>query len=167
MGLLDRFRSKKHTPSDKLGDSALTSPSPPGQKLPYKYDGPAVPKKPLTPREIEELHAKIYPKSHEPKAVIPPRPQFDLRDYKGPLAVALYEKGRTVSDQRTYNQSQSLLFSRLPREVRMQIWCFAMDSQKFYLTIEKGRLVQAQRIPVWGWWPKNGLLNVPLVCRAV
>lgn len=122
MGLLDRFRSKQGTTGNKLGDSALKDPKTPAQKQSYTYDGPSLPKKPLTPQEIEELHAKIYPKKHEPEVLKPPRPQFNPQDYNGPLAVALDKKGLTASNQYTYSQSQSLLFSRLPREVRMQIW---------------------------------------------
>ncbi|OAQ58896.2 hypothetical protein VFPPC_12262 [Pochonia chlamydosporia 170] len=166
MGFLDHFRSKKGTASGKLGDSALTNPSPLAQKHPNKYEDPVLSKKPLTPREIEEPHAKLYPKKHEPKALTSPRPPFDPLEYNGPLAAALAERGLAASNQRTYTQSQSLLFSRLPREMRMQLWRFAIGSQKLYLTIKKGRLVQAQKITDDGWWPKRDLLNVPLVCRA-
>jgi hypothetical protein len=53
MGLLSRLLGKKDAAAATSTDS--TTPKP------YEYDGPKIPQKPLTPREIEEMHAQLFP----------------------------------------------------------------------------------------------------------
>ncbi|KAJ3458962.1 hypothetical protein MRS44_015035 [Fusarium solani] len=101
----------------------------------YEYAGPKLPQKPLTPREIEEMHAKLFPEKHQPVVSEPLKPLFDPETGKPLFPVSLEDKFSGVQT----DQPQSLLF-RLPPEVRIQIWRYAMGGQKIYLTAKKGRL---------------------------
>ncbi|KAH7268120.1 hypothetical protein MRS44_011595 [Fusarium solani] len=153
MGLLSRLLGKKDAAAATSTDS--TTPKP------YEYDGPKIPQKPLTPREIEEMHAQLFPAKHEPVEPEPWWPLYDPESGKPLYEISLEDKfSATPADQ-----PQSPLF-RLPPEVRAQIWSYAMGSQKLYLTSKNERLIQAEKMNEFKWWPKRGLLNVPMICRA-
>ncbi|KAF4449990.1 hypothetical protein FALBO_16557 [Fusarium albosuccineum] len=157
MGLLDRLfrRGDRTSPADSASTTSAES---------YKYEGPKLSEKPLTPREIEEMHAKLFPEQHKPYEPPSPEPLNTGLPFTEPV-----EEGFSKAwDDRNYEQtqSQSLLFSRLPRGVRLQIWRSAMDSRKLYLTAKRGRLAQSEKMNDFAWWPKTGLLNVPMLCRA-
>lgn len=131
----------------------------------YKYSGAKLPKEPLTPREIEEMHRKLHPDTHIDNAA-EPKPIFDPRDWSVPYTQSLEEKfSATVLLQEV--QSESLLFSKLPLEVRIQIWRLVMGNHKVHLTVQRGRLRQsAFETEGYQWLPQRGLLRIPLVCRA-
>lgn len=136
-----------------------------------KYRGDKLPREPLTPREIEEMHRKLYPDTHIYNAAQPKeqKPIFDPGDWSVPYTRSLEEKFSASSADSSLQkaQSKSLLFSRLPPEVRMQIWRHAIGNHKIHLTVHRGRLRQsAFESNDYKWWPQIGLLRVPLVCRA-
>ncbi|KAM5344055.1 hypothetical protein ACJ41O_012592 [Fusarium nematophilum] len=155
MGLLRRLFGRPPDVSTSSGPTDSTS-------KPYKYEGPKIPQKPLTPREIEEMHAKLHPENRDLAVSAPPKPLYDPSSGRPLFPMSLDMK---FSATPTHGQEQSSLFS-LPREVRLRIWYYAMGSQKLYLTAKDGRLVQADKMNELGWWPKRGLLNLPMVCRA-
>ncbi|KAF5543205.1 hypothetical protein FPHYL_11320 [Fusarium phyllophilum] len=114
----------------------------------YKYRGAELPKQPLTPREIEEMHRKLHPDTHRDNAW-EPKPIFDPRDWSVPYTQSLEERFSAVGSLPDA-QSESLLFSKLPPE-----------------TVHRGRLKQsAFESENYQWLPQRGLLRVPLVCRA-
>ncbi|RKL10237.1 hypothetical protein BFJ68_g8853 [Fusarium oxysporum] len=134
----------------------------------YKYRGAKLPKEPLTPREIEEMHRKLHPDTHIDNAA-EPKPIFDPRDWSVPYTQSLEEQFSAASADGSLQeaQSKSLLFARLPLEVRMQIWRLVVGSHKVHLTVHRGRLRQsAFESEGYQWLPQRGLLRVPLVCRA-
>ncbi|KAF4974272.1 hypothetical protein FDECE_18687, partial [Fusarium decemcellulare] len=157
MGLLDRLfgRGDKTSPTDSASTTFAKS---------YKYQGPKLSNKPLTPREIEEMHAKLFPEQHKPHEL----PSLEPLKARLPFKQRVEEGFFKGLDQHNYEQTQaqSLLFSRLPREMRLQIWRSAIGSQKLYLTEKHGRWAQAEKMNDFAWWPKRGLLNVPMLCRA-
>ncbi|KAG5766970.1 hypothetical protein H9Q69_002851 [Fusarium xylarioides] len=106
----------------------------------YNYRGAKLPKEPLTPREIEEMHRKMHPDTHRDNAW-EPKPIFDPRDWSVPYSQSLEEKFSTVGSLQDA-QSESLLFRKLPLEVRMQIWRLVMGNRKVHLTVHRGRLKQ-------------------------
>ncbi|KAJ4320269.1 hypothetical protein N0V84_005967 [Fusarium piperis] len=120
-----------------------------------------MPQKPLTPREIEEMHAELFPEKHQPVEPEPWNPLYDPESGKPLFPVSLEDKFSAILT----HQPKSPLF-RLPPEIRTQIWSYAMGSRKLYLTSKKERLVQAEKMNEFKWWPKQGLLNVPMVCKA-
>lgn len=131
----------------------------------YKYRGAKLPKEPLTPREIEEIHRKLHPDTHIYNAALP-KPVFDPRDWSVPYTKSLEEK-LPVIGLLYQAQSESFLFSRLPVEVRMQIWRLAMGNHKVHLTVHHGRLRQSIfESENYQWLPQRALLEIPLVCRA-
>ncbi|KAF5965084.1 hypothetical protein FCOIX_13118 [Fusarium coicis] len=131
----------------------------------YKYCGAKLPKEPLTPREIEEMHRKLHPDTHVDNAA-EPKPVFDPREWSVPYATSLEEKFSAISSLQDA-QSGSLLFSKLPLEVRMQIWRLVVGNHKVHLTVHRGRLVQyVFESEGYQWLPQRGLLRVALVCRA-
>ncbi|CVL05956.1 uncharacterized protein FPRN_14164 [Fusarium proliferatum] len=131
----------------------------------YKYRSAKLPKEPLTPREIEEMHRKLHPDTHRDNAW-EPEPTFDPRDWSVPYTQSLEEKLSAVGSLQDA-QSESLLFSRLPMEVRMQIWRLVMGNHKVHLTVHRGRLRQSSfESENYQWLPQRGLLRVPLICRA-
>ncbi|KAM6514038.1 hypothetical protein FALCPG4_015218 [Fusarium falciforme] len=154
MDLLRRLLGRGDGSGSRSSASASTA-------QPYQYAGPKMPQKPLTPREIEEMHAKLFPEKHQPIVVESPKPLYDPETGKPLFPLSLEDKFSAVST----DQPQSILF-RLPPEVRIQIWSYAMGGQKLYLTTKKGRLAQAEKMGEYKWWPKWWLLNVPMVCRA-
>ncbi|RSL53626.1 hypothetical protein CEP53_007691 [Fusarium sp. AF-6] len=153
MGLLSRLLGKK----DDAAKSSSVSATPKS----YEYDGPKMPQKPLTPREIEEMHAKLFPEKHKPVEPEPWWPLYDPESGKPLFPESLEDKFSAIPT----DQPESPLF-RLPPEVRAQIWSYAMGSQKLYLSSKKGRLVQAEKMNEFKWWPKRVLLHVPMICRA-
>ncbi|EWG54962.1 hypothetical protein FVEG_13043 [Fusarium verticillioides 7600] len=131
----------------------------------YKYRGAKLPEKPLTPREIEEMHRKLHPDTHVDNAA-EPKPIFDSRDWNVPYTQSLEEKFSAVGSLQDA-QSGSLLFSKLPLEVRTQIWRLVVGNHKVHLTVHHGRLKQSSfESENYQWLPQRGLLRVPLVCRA-
>ncbi|KAF4959428.1 hypothetical protein FGADI_1649 [Fusarium gaditjirri] len=131
----------------------------------YKYRGAKLPKEPLTPREIEEMHRKLHPDTHKDNAA-EPKPVFDPRDWSVPYTQSLEEKLPAIDSLRKA-QSGSLLFSKLPLEVRSQIWRLVVGNRKVHLTVNRDRLKQsAFESEGYQWLPQRGLLSVPLVCRA-
>jgi hypothetical protein len=131
----------------------------------YKYRGAKLPKEPLTPREIEEMHRKLHPDTHRDNAW-EPEPNFDTRDWSVPYTQSLEEKFSAVGSLQDA-QSESLLFSKLPLEVRMQIWRLVMGNHKVHLTVHRGGLKQsAFESENYQWLPQRRLLKVPLICRA-
>jgi hypothetical protein len=131
----------------------------------YKYRGAKLPREPLTPREIEEMHKKLHPDTHIDNAA-EQKPIFDPRDWSVPYTRSLEEQfSATGSLQKA--QSKSLLFNRLPPEVRMQIWRHVVGNHKVHLTVHRGRLRQsAFESNGYQWSPQIGLLRVPMLCRA-
>ncbi|KAF4333640.1 rhs repeat-associated core domain protein [Fusarium beomiforme] len=137
----------------------------------YKYQGPKLPKEPLTPREIEEMHKKLHPDTHIENAALPKEQDtiFHPQAWRVPYTLSLEEQFLAAAADGSLQkaQSKSLLFTRLPSEVRMQIWRHAMGSHKVHLTVQRGRLGQYTfETHDYKWWPQRGLLRVPLVCRA-
>lgn len=137
----------------------------------YKYRGTKLPTEPLTPREIEEMHKKLHPETHVNNAALPKeqKPIFDSWDWSVSYTQSLEEKFSAASADVSLQkaQSKSLLFSRLPPEVRTQIWCHVVGNHKLHLTVHRGRLRQsALESSNYQWWPQMGLLRVPLICRA-
>ncbi|KAI1036055.1 hypothetical protein LB504_011400 [Fusarium proliferatum] len=131
----------------------------------YKYRGAKLPKEPLTPREIEEMHRKLHPDTHIYNAASP-KPVFDPGDWSVPYTQSLEEKLPAIGSLHQA-QSKSLLFSRLPAEVRMQIWRLVVGNHKVHLTVHRGRLIQSVfEAENYQWLPQRGLLKIPLVCRA-
>ncbi|KAF5681350.1 hypothetical protein FDENT_8121 [Fusarium denticulatum] len=129
------------------------------------YRGAKLPKEPLTPREIEEMHRKLHPDTHRDNAW-EPKPIFDPRDWSVPYTQSLEEKFSAVGSLQEV-QRESLLFSKLPLEVRIQIWRLVMGQHKVHLTVHRGRLKQsAFESEGYQWLPQIGLLRIPLVCRA-
>ena len=61
-------------------------------------------------------------------------------------------------------QKQSRLF-RLPAELRLKIWGFAVGGQKIHLATRKAYVVQEGDIQNPYWRRRNHLLSVALVCR--
>ncbi|KAF5567262.1 hypothetical protein FNAPI_726 [Fusarium napiforme] len=131
----------------------------------YKYRGAKLPKEPLTPREIEEMHRKLYPFTHvdkgeELKSIL------DTSTWSVPYTRSLEETLPTI-DLLYQAQSKSLLFRKLPLEVRMQIWRLVMANHKVHLTAHRGRMRQHMfESEGYQWLPQRGLLKIPLVCRA-
>lgn len=156
MGLFNRLFGKGDGATSESTDSASTTTA-----KPYKYEGPKMPQKPLTPREIEEMHAKSFPEQQEPVESKPWGPLYDSESGKPLFPVSLEDKFSAAPA----DQPRSPLF-RLPLEVRSQIWSLAMGNRKLYLTSKRESLVQAEKMNEFTWWPKQGLLNVPLVCKA-
>lgn len=137
----------------------------------YKYRGAKLPAVPLTPREIEEIHKKLHPDTQVNNAALPTEqePIFDPRDTSVPYTQSLEERFSAASADGSLQkaQSKSLLFSRLPPEVRTQIWCHIIGNHKVHLTVYRGRLRQsAFESNNYQWWPQIGLLRVSLICRA-
>ncbi|KAF4456627.1 hypothetical protein F53441_1285 [Fusarium austroafricanum] len=138
----------------------------------YTYRGAKLPKEPLTPREIEELHRKLHPDTHIDNAAQPKEqePIFDARDWNVSHSRSLEEEFSVASADGSLQkaQSKSSLFSRLPPEVRGQIWSYAIGNHKVHLTVHGSRLRQsAFGSNGYQWSPQRGLLRIPLVCRAV
>ena len=67
--------------------------------------------------------------------------------------------------QKTATQSQSPLFSKLPAEIRAQIWEEALGGMTLRLFTQDGYFWQKNPQPFYGWTPKRGLLSVLLACR--
>lgn len=117
------------------------------------------------------MHKKLHPDTHVYNAA-PPKEQepiFDPRDWSVSNTRSLEEKFSAASADSSLQkaQSKSLLFSRLPPEVRTQIWCHVVGNHKVHLTVHRGRLRQsAFESNNYQWWPQIGLLRVPLICRA-
>jgi hypothetical protein len=134
-------------------------------KAKYKYRGAKLPKEPLTPREIEEMHRKLYPYTHvdrgeELKSIL------DTSDWSVPYTRSLEETLPTI-DLLYQAQSKSLLFRILPLEVRMQIWRLVIANHKVHLTAHRGRMKQyVFQSEGYQWLPQRGLLKIPLLCRA-
>ncbi|CAF3469114.1 unnamed protein product [Fusarium graminearum] len=136
----------------------------------YRYRGAKLPKEPLTPREIEEMHLKLHPDTHIFNAAQVKQQDSDLdnRDWNLPFTSLKEQFSSAAADGSLQKaQSESLLFSRLPLEVRMQIWRHVVGNHKVHLTVHRGRLRQsAFESNNYHWMPHRGLLGVPLVCRA-
>ncbi len=135
-----------------------------GKKLPPR--SPDLPQKPLTPQEIEALHAQLHPETHvDPAAVwaskqVATRPDWRTL-YPEPLSESTF-----ISSKKPINpQLQSPVFSRLPREVRQQIWAHLLGHMKLYITAKNKEWKQAEQIDDYGWWKKWWLLDVPMTCR--
>ncbi|KAF5238552.1 hypothetical protein FAUST_5609 [Fusarium austroamericanum] len=116
----------------------------------YRYRGAKLPKEPLTPRKIEEMHLKLHPDTHIFNAAQAKQQDSDLdnRDWNISRTSLEEQFSSAAADGSLQKaQSESLLFSRLPLEVRI-LRQSAFESNNYH------------------WMPHRGLLGVPLVCRA-